>query len=529
MSASLKILITDQVDERCCGILQSEGFAVEYKPGLPAEEIRKSIAGASALIVRSQTTVDAAILEAGKMLKVVGRAGAGVDNIDVDAATRLGVIVMNTPGGNTISTAEHTISMMMAMARNIPQADMSLRQGKWERKKFTGTELHGKTIGIVGLGKVGLEVGKRCLAFEMTVIAYDPVLSPEIASKYGIELVELAEVFRRSDFITLHSPLTDETRNILNSASLAKCKRGVRIINCARGGIVDEKALLAALNEGSVAGAALDVFEEEPPKNSPLVQHPHVVATPHLGASTEEAQEKVAIQIAHQVADLLHDRGIAGSVNADTIRLAQKKELRPYMLLAEKMGSLLGQLKKGKLQGISVSATGKILEESISAVGAAVLKGAIEKTVFEPVNYLSAPLVARERGIKADFRVRESHSVYAQMITVQYTTDKESNTLSGTIFGTDDERIVEMNGFFVEVKPEGWLLFYSNIDRPGMVAGVSGILANGQINIARLSLGRFGIGKGALTVVSTDSPIPEAILKQISALPGVEDVRSAIL
>ena len=525
----MKILITDPVDERCCTILQSEGFEVEYKPGMSPDEIRKAIADSTGLIVRSQTKVTSEILEAGKMLKVVGRAGAGVDNIDVEAATRHGVIVMNTPGGNTVSTAEHTLSMMMALSRNIPQADRSVREGKWERKKFTGTELHSKTLGIIGLGKVGLEVGKRCTSFEMTVIAYDPLLSAEKASAHGIELVELSEIFRRSDFITVHSPLTAETRHLLNAQTIAKCKRGVRIINCARGGIVDEAALYDALVSGYVAGAALDVFEEEPPKNSALAQHPHVVVTPHLGASTEEAQEKVAVQIAHQIADLLHSRGITGSVNADTILLAQKKELRPYMNLAEKIGSLLAQFKSGKLQSITVSVDGKMLEESIAALGAAVLKGAIEKTMFEPVNYLSAPLIARERGIMLVLKPREDPAAYANELRVTYKTELEDRYFSGTIFGPDDPRIVEVNGFFVELKPEGYLLFYSNIDRPGMLSSVCAVLAAANINIARLSLGRYGVGKDALTVISTDNRIPRAVLDDITALPGVKEVRTAEL
>ena len=525
----MKILITDQVDQQCCTILQSEGFEVDYTPGISFDEIKKAIVTATGLIVRSQTNVSVDILEAGKMLKVVGRAGAGVDNIDVDAATRRGIIVMNTPGGNTISTAEHTISMMMALARNISQAHQSLKEGKWERKKFTGTELQGKTLGIIGLGKVGTEVGKRCLVFEMNVIAYDPLLSEEAASKLGMELVELREIYRRSDFITIHSPLTEETKNLLNEHTLAQCKPGVRIINCARGGIIDEHALLNALKSGHVIGAALDVFEEEPPKNSPLLQHPNVLATPHLGASTEEAQEKVAIQVAHQVADLLHNRGIAGSVNADIIQMASRKELQPYMVLAEKIGSLLAQLKVGKLHTIVVSVSGQFLEESLTALGAAVLKGVFEKILFEPVNYLNAPLIARERGIALELRKQEDHPTYAHVLTVSYTTDKESKYFSGTVFGNEDVRIVGINGFFVEVKPEGHLLFYSNIDKPGMLASVSGVLAKANINIARLSLGRYGAGKEALTIVSTDNPLSDAVLNDISALNGVTEVRKAVL
>ncbi len=524
-----KILITDQVDPRCCSILQSEGFEVDYKPGINVDEIKNVIAAATGLIVRGQTKITADILEAGKMLKVVGRAGAGVDNIDVDAATRRGIIVMNTPGGNTISTAEHTISMMMALARNIPQADQSLKDGKWERKKFMGTELHDKTLGIIGLGKVGTEVGRRARVFEMTVIAFDPLQSEEAASKLGIELVELQDIYRRSDFITIHSPLTAETKNLLNDKSLALCKQGVRIINCARGGIIDERALLNLLNSGHIAGAALDVFEEEPPTNSPLLHHPNVVVTPHLGASTEEAQEKVAIQIAQQIADLLHDRGIMGSVNADIIRMTQRTELKPYMTLAEKIGSLLAQLKLGKLKTIEVSVSGLLLKDSFAALGSAVLKGLFEKTLFESVNYLNASPIARERGIDLEFRTQENHPTYSHVLKVSYTTDKETKYFSGTVFGNEDIRIVEMDGFFVEMRPEGNLLFYSNIDKPGMLASVSNLLAKADINIARLSLGRYGAGKEALTIISTDNTLSDAILKEISTLAGVTEVRRAVL
>jgi D-3-phosphoglycerate dehydrogenase len=525
----MKILITDQVDQQCCDILTAEGFEVEYKPGMPASEIQQAIVTAHALIVRSQTEVTSEILNAGKMLKIVGRAGAGVDNIDVQAATRCGIIVMNTPGGNTVSTAEHTISMMMALSRNIPQAHQSLKEGRWDRKKYTGTELFGKTLGIIGLGKVGVEVAKRCLAFEMNVIAFDPILSSEAASKIGVELVDLNEIFRRSDIITIHSPLMPETKNLLNEESFKKCKRGVRVINCARGGIINERALLAALEEGRVGGAALDVFEEEPPKNNSLLLHPRVVATPHLGASTEEAQEKVAIQIAHQIADALNNRGLIGSVNADIIQLAMKKEIQPYMFLAEKMGSFIAQLLKGKLKSLMVSTSGALLRDSLSALGSAVIKGMFEKMLFEPVNYLNANLVARERGITLQLHQGKEDVAYAQVITVRYETDQEQRSLSGTMFGNNDVRIINIDGFHFEIRPEGTLLVYSNIDKPGMLAAVGGVLAKSNINIAGLSLGRYGPAQKALTVVSLDSPASGGVLNEISSIEGVSNLLQIFL
>ena len=523
------ILITDDVDRQCVDILEAEGFRVEYHPALGPAEILKAVEPVEGLIVRSRSRVTSHVLEAGKKLKVVGRAGAGVDNIDVAAATRHGIIVMNTPGGNTISTAEHTLSMMLALARNIPQANQSLREGKWERSAFVGTELYGKTLGVIGLGKVGSEVSRRASAFGMKIVAFDPAQSEEMAGKVNAQLVGLPDLLRQSDFITLHSPLIPETKGLIGKESLALCKHGVRIINCARGGIVDEAALLGALESGAVAGAALDVFEQEPPSNTPLIRHPNVVVTPHLAASTEEAQEKVAIQIARQVADFLQGRGVSGSVNADSISLGLKDELRPFLLLGEKLGRLVAQLKDGKLKSVTVSASGEPLGEFLPALGAAVLKGAFEGVLDEPVNYLNAPVIARERGIGVQL-VRESALLrYAQVLSVRYQTEKESRHFSGTLFGEKDLRIVGIDGFHFEMNPDGHLILYSNIDRPGMLAAVSSLLARAHINIAGLSLGRFESGSRALTVISIDTPAPEAVLKEIALLDGVSDVKMITL
>lgn len=525
----MTILITDPVDPQCIGILETGGFRIAYHPGLPHGELLKLVQEADALIVRSQTQVSADVLEAGKKLKVVGRAGAGVDNIDVEAATRRGIIVMNTPGGNTISTAEHTLSMMLALARNIPQAHQSVRSGKWERSAFVGTEVYGKTLGILGLGKVGAEVARRASALGMKVLAYDPVQSMELAGKVNAQLVGLPDLLRQADFITVHTPLIPETKGMIGRESISICKPGVRIINCARGGIVDEDALLGALEDGKVAGAALDVFEHEPPTNSRLVQHPNVVVTPHLGASTEEAQEKVAIQIARQVADALQGRGMSGSVNADIISLAMKEELRPFLMLGEKLGRLMAQLKDGKLKAVTVSVSGDALRESLPALSAAVLKGAFERVLFEPVNYINAPIIARERGIGVHLLQEAGEVLYARVLSVQYRTDKEARQFSGTVFGEKDLRIVAIDGFHFEVKPDGHLLLYFNIDRPGMLAAVSAILAKEQINIGGLSLGRFESGSKALTVIAIDTPAPESVLKELALLEGISDVKMVTL
>jgi len=522
-SPSIKVLITDPVDDRCAEILRAEGFHVDKRPGISPSDLLTVIGEYDALVVRSTTQVTAEVINAGKKLKAIGRAGAGVDNIDVQAATRRGIIVMNTPGGNTISTAEHTMSLLLALSRNVPQAHMSLQQGMWDRKKFTGTELAGKTIGIIGVGKVGREVAKRCLAFDMTVIGYDPVLTREAALKINVELVDLEEVFRRSDFITVHTPLNEETRNLVNRETLRLCKPSVRIINCARGGIVDEDALLEALDNGIVAGAALDVFEQEPPVDLRLVKHPRVVATPHLGASTEEAQEKVAQQIAAQLADALLGRGIVGSVNADSIHTAMRAELQPFLLLAEKLGKLTSQIMVGKLRAVDVTICGDLLDQAGSATMSAVLKGIFEMMLSEPVNYINAPVIALERGIALRETKEKEDTRYTHLVRVRYETDKEQHVISGTVFGKDNIRIVSIDRFHFELNPEGYMLLYTNIDRPGMLAAVGGILAEAKINIAGVALGRSGVWQNALTIMMLDDPIPNSVLLKIGQIQGVSE------
>lgn len=521
----MKILISDSIEQSCVDILREEGFEVDVHTGLKPDELKTIIGDYTGLLVRSSTKVTADVIAAMSNMKVIGRAGAGVDNIDVDSATRKGVLVMNTPGGNTISTAEHTISMMLALARNIPQANQDLCAGKWERKKYMGTELFEKTIGVIGLGKVGREVALRCKAFGMTVIGYDPLLSNEVADKLGIELTSLEEIYRRSDFITVHTPLNEETRGMIAEKQLAACKKGVRIINCARGGIVDEQALLKGLESGHVAGAALDVFVKEPPGDHLLLEHPKVIATPHLGASTEEAQEKVAIQIAHQVVDALKGRAIAGAVNAEFIQLAMRDEIKPYLTLVEKMGNLQAQLMTGKLRSITATYCGESLHQSMEILSAGILKGVLSNLMSEPVNYINAPIIAKEMGIVLNEKRDRDSENYTHLITVAFETDRESRSFSGTVFGNKDVRIVAIDHFHFEIKPEGYMLFYSNIDRPGMLASVSSILGRAKINIAGLSLGRYEIGKKALTVVSLDSDIPEPVLREITNIEGVYEAK----
>ncbi len=525
----MKILITDPIEQSCVDILSREGFHVDLKPGLPPDEIKKIVHEYSAMVVRSGTKVTADIIEKAESMKVIGRAGAGVDNIDTAAATRKGIIVMNTPGGNTLSTAEHTFSMLMALARNIPNAHSSLVAGRWDRKKFMGTELFGKTLGIVGMGKIGREVALRAQSFGMTTIGYDPVLSTDVGLKMNVELVSLDEIYRRSDFITVHTPLSEETKGLLNEQSIAKCKKGVRLINCARGGIIDEAALLKALDSGHVAGAALDVFVTEPPTDFALVKHPNVVATPHLGASTEEAQEKVAIQIAEQIADALKERGIVGAVNAAALQSGVPNEIKPYLLLAEKLGSLQAQVMKGQLKELSVEVSGELLQKHSELIKAGVLRGIFSKLMSQPVNYINAPILAQSMGVRISEKKISDSGDYANLLTIGYKSDVEQRSFAGTVFGGKHLKFVRLDKYSIEGTPEGTFLYYTNIDRPGMLAKVGTLLADANINIAGLSLGRSGVGERALTVVNVDSTIPDSVLQSVAALDGVFNAKVVTL
>ncbi len=519
-----KIIITDAVDKKSAGILESAGFEVNYSPGMPKDEIKKIIKDYHGLIVRSETKVTSDLIELMDNMEVIGRAGTGVDNIDVEAATRKGIIVMNTPGGNTISTAEHSMALILSMCRNIPQANQTMRAGKWDKKSYKGTELHNKTIGIVGLGKIGREVAIRCKSFSMKVIGYDPVLSEDIASKLGVALVDLDTIFSQSDIITVHVPLTDETRNLISDETLAKCKDGVKIINCARGGIVDEAALLKALDSGKVSSAALDVYIKEPPDlNSPLFQHPKLVATPHLGASTDEAQEKVAIQIAEEIVDLFNETAVKGAINASAIEAMGNKDLAPFVKLAESLGALHAQIITGQLKQINFNYSGELLHSSTALLSTSAIKGFLSKKKTEVVNLINAPFFAEEMGIIINETKSGANSNYTNLLTIEFITDKENRSLGGTVFG-NEIRLVYIDGFHLEVKPEGYMLFYSNIDKPGMLANVGKILAEANINIAGLSLGRLDVGKEALTVINVDSEINKDVVKQISSISGVKKV-----
>lgn len=522
-----KILISDSVNKKCWTILQDFGYEVTYKPGMTPDQIKNEIANYNSLIVRSETKVNAELISRMNEMEIIGRAGTGVDNIDVNAATRRGIIVMNTPGGNTISAAEHTLALMLSMCRNVPQANITVREAKWERKKFQGTELFGKTLGIIGLGKIGREVAARAKSFGMKIIGYDPLLSEEAASKLGIELLDLDTLFAKSDIITLHVPLSPETKYLISSATLSKCKNGVKIINCARGGIVNENDLVNAVDSGKVTAAAIDVFEKEPPDFSQRIfNHPKIICTPHLGASTEEAQEKVAIQIAEQMHEFFEHKKMYGVVNASGLEAISKKEILPFITLAESLGKIYAQMIRNPLKQININYSGSLLHSSASLLSAAILKGLLSKLLTENINFINSPILAKEMGIKLNETKSDENLNYTNLLSVEFLSDKEKRFFAGTVFGNNEIRIVKIDNYFLEVKPEGNLLLYSNIDQPGMVAAVGKILSEAKINIAGLSLGRLEAGKEALTVINVDHQIEETTLEKISRIEGVNNVYS---
>jgi len=520
-----KILISDSVDEKCTEILKSAGFSVDYKTDFSKEELIKVIADYNALVVRSSTQVDVELIEKMDKMEVIGRAGAGVDNIDVKAATRKGILVMNTPGGNTISAAEHTIALILAASRKIPQANISLHLKKWDRKRFQGSELFGKTLGLIGFGKIGREVAIRAKAFGMKVISFDPIVSADTLSDLEIQLVSLEEIWKNSDIISVHTPLNDRTKNLISYNELSKCKTGVVIINCARGGIVNEKDLLKALKEGKVSAAGLDVFETEPPDfQLGLIQHPAVVCTPHLGASTEEAQQKVAVQIAEQIVEYFNNGSPAGAFNASVLKEISNENLKAFVRLAEVQGKILSQIRRDSLLKLTISFNGELFRSSVKLLSTALLKGFLSEELDSTVNYINAPVLAEEMGIVLEEIISTNNREYLNLIETKIVTNSGEWKFSGTVFGSNELRIVEINNYPVEFKPEGNILIYRNIDKPGMLASVSKELSLSNINIASLSLGRKSEGDYALTIVNIDSPINEEVKNSISTIDGINDI-----
>ncbi|MDQ8756181.1 phosphoglycerate dehydrogenase [Sphingosinicella sp. LHD-64] len=518
-----KVLISDQMDPNAAEIFRANGVEVDEKPGLSKDELKAIIGQYDGLAIRSATKVTADVLEAATNLKVVGRAGIGVDNVDIPAATARGVVVMNTPFGNSITTAEHAIALMFALARELPQADASTQAGKWEKNRFMGVELTSKTLGLIGCGNIGSIVADRALGLKMKVIAYDPFLTPERAVDLGVEKVELDQLLARADFITLHTPLTDQTRNVLSRENLAKAKKGVRIINCARGGLIDEAALQDALESGQVGGAALDVFVEEPAKANPLFGAPNLVATPHLGASTTEAQVNVAIQVAEQMSDYLVRGGVTNALNMPSLSAEEAPKLKPYMELAEKLGSLLGQVEGDHVQKVSIEVEGAAAELNQKPITAAVLAG-LMSVYSDTVNMVNAPFLAKERGL--DVReVRHAYEGdYHTLLRVTAATSNGPRTVAGTLFGNASPRLVDMFGVAVEADLAGEMIYFVNEDKPGFIGRLGTALGEAEVNIATFHLGRRDVGGEAVALVSVDGHIGGPLVETLNALPGVKRV-----
>ncbi len=517
----LRILVTDNLAQRGVDLLrQTSGVEVVVHNKPAPEALKDLLREMDALIVRSATRVTADVLALTPRLKVVGRAGVGVDNVDLEAATAHGVVVMNTPGGNTISAAEHTVSMLLSLAKQIPQATASMKSGKWEKSKFLSVELSGKTLGIIGLGRIGSEVAKRARGLNLRVLAYDPFISAEAAQALGVELVELPELYRQADFITIHTPLTAETRNLICAATMAQMKDGVRIINCARGGIVNEADLYAALTSGKVAGAALDVFEREPITDSPLFSLPNFISTPHLGAASEEAQEAVAVEIAQQVIDYLQKGIIRNAVNAPSVPLEVLRTLQPYLTLGEKLGRLASQLSEGRLAEIHLAYRGEIASLDCVPLTVATVKGILDP-IHDSVNMVNAMPIAKGRGI----RVVESKSTeatdFASLITVALQTDRGKTETAGTLFSRQDPRVVDIDGLRLEAVLDGYLLVFSNLDVPGVIGRIGTLLGQGGVNIAGMQLGRERRGGRAVSIVNVDDPIPAPVLDEIRRMPNI--------
>jgi D-3-phosphoglycerate dehydrogenase len=519
----MKILVTDSLAPQGLEVFQrAPGFEVDVRIGLKPGELKKVVADYDGWVIRSGTKITADLVEAAKNLKVIGRAGVGFENIDVDAASKKGIVVMNTPGGNNVTTGEHTISLMMALARHIPQAVASLKSGKWERNKFVGMELCNKTLGIIGLGNVGRIVAERAAGLRMKVIGYDPFISPESIARMGVEPATLEEIFTKSDCITVHVPLTPETQGLINRKAFAKMKTGVRIINCARGGIVDEKDLADAIREGKVAGAALDVYvDEPPPPDHPLLKMDQVITTPHLGASTDEAQLNVAIAVAEQMVDFLAQGVVRYAVNVPSVSPELLEVLRPYLTLAEKLGSLHVQMAGALPKEVQVEYRGDVTQYNVAPLTLAVLKGMLTPVMESGVNYVNAPLVARERGIKIVESKGEHAGDFASSIAVKAKAKKQDLEVEGAIFGSKYPRIVRVNNFYLEAVPEGYILILHNKDVPGVVGAVGSILGKNGINIAGMELGRSERGGNAISFTHVDEPVLKKALDELRALPQI--------
>lgn len=525
-----KVLLLDGVDAICGEILKNRGFDVTELPKAPVDELEKIIGDYDAMVVRSATKVDASLLSKAKKMQVVGRAGVGVDNIDLDAATRSGVLVMNTPDGNTISTAEHTCGLILSLSRNIPAAVASLKEGRWDRKKYLGTEVHGKTLGVIGLGKIGSNVAERMKGFGMHVIGFDPFTTHERAAEMGVEMMEVEDILKRADYLTVHTPLTDRTRGLISLKNAAGIKPGMFLVNCARGGIFVEADLVPLMDQGIISGVALDVYTEEPPTGEllELLRHPGIICTPHLGASTQEAQGKVAEQIASHIADALEKKGFTGSINGKSIALSTNKEVQPFLELGVRFGRLLSQIAPKHVSELSVTYTGTCAKHS-QVLTDALISGFLRDSVDDMVNLINARYHAESRGLKISETLSREAQTYSDLITVDLGPQAEYRKLSATPFGDGDYRIVAIDGFSIEIHLEGEIIIYRNIDKPGMLAATSGALAQRDINIASLSLGRDVKSARAITAFTVDTKLSGNDVEFINKIDGVDVVKYASL
>ncbi|MGH9852818.1 MAG: phosphoglycerate dehydrogenase [Blastocatellia bacterium] len=526
----MKILISDNLSKLGVNLLRRhEQFQVDFNAGLKPEELKKIIGDYQALIVRSETRVTPEIIAAADNLKVIGRAGTGVDNINVPAATARGIVVMNAAGGNSVTTAEHTISLMMSLARKIPQAHGKLKSGVWDKKSFMGAELAGKTLGVIGLGNIGKIVASRAVGLAMKVVAYDPFITKEVAARAGIELATLDEVFERSDFVTVHTPMTEETRGIIGQSAFAKMKDGVRVINCARGGLVDEQALYDAIKAGKVAGAALDVFEQEPvPADHPLLTLDEVVVTPHLGASTHEAQDSVAITIAETVANFLLTGAIAGAVNVPAVSSEALETMRPYLGLGEKLGVFQSQFFNRPVSEVQINYSGEVADLDVRPITQAVLTGLL-KSVSARVNQVNASLIAEERGLRVTESKARAAQDFTTLVEVVVGNEKSESRIAGTIFGRGEQRIVVIDSYRLEAAAEGQMLVLQNSDQPGVVGRVGTFLGDHHVNIAQLYLSRNRAGGTALSVYQVDSALDAATLAELAKAPHMISVKQISL
>ena len=520
-----KVLIADKLSPAALSIFRERGVEADVKTGLSKEELLKIVADYDGIAIRSATKITAEVIKAAKRLKVVGRAGIGVDNVDIPAATAAGVIVMNTPFGNSITTAEHAIALMMALARELPAANASTHAGKWEKNRFMGVELYGKTLGLIGAGNIGSIVADRAKGLKMKVVAFDPYLSAERAADLGIEKVELGDLLARADFITLHTPLTNETRNIISADAINRMKKGARLINCARGGLVDEKAVKAALDSGHLAGAAFDVFEEEPAKTNILFDNEKVVATPHLGASTSEAQENVALQVAEQISDYLLTGAITNALNMPSITAEEAHKVGPWIKLAEKLGAFAGQLTDTSIMAVEILYEGTAAALNMRALTQAALAGLL-KPALADVNMVNAPVVAKERGIKVSETRRDRQGIYEGYIKITVTADNLTRSVAGTVFSDGRPRLIQIKDINLDAEFAPHMLYVTNEDKPGFIGRLGTALGDAKVNIASFALGRSAPGADAIALVEVDGELSEKVLTEIRKLSLVKQAKA---